>query len=261
MDLATLIGFGAATAMFGWALFSSSGGDLTVYWDRPSIIMVAGGAIFVTLASNLVDRVLKTAKVLKNVLFVRRSSIPDTIAQIVALSETARRDGILSLESAVKDMDDQFLANGIRLVVDGTDAEDIESILNAELDAMDQRHGQAKAIIDLMGKYAPAFGMIGTLVGLVSMLKNMNDPSAIGPGMAVALLTTLYGAVAANMFLLPLADKLSVRNDEELLLRTVIIKGLLSLQAGDNPRVTQAKLSVYLPIPAREKLTAATGKA
>lgn len=260
MDLATTIGMLAAFGLFTWALWSSAGGDVTVYLDKPSVIMVVGGAIFVTLSSVVMNQFLSFARVMKNAFLVKKTSLPELIAQIVSLSETARRDGILSLESAVKNLDDEFLANGIRLVVDGTDAEDIEKILTAELDAIDQRHAQGKQVLDLLGKYAPAFGMIGTLVGLVSMLKNMNDPKAIGPGMAVALLTTLYGAVLANMVFLPLADKLSIRNEHEMLLRQVMIKGLLSLQAGDNPRVTQAKLAVYLPIRERQKVSALTAK-
>ena len=260
MDIASLIGFFAAAGMFMWALWSGSKGDLGTFWDTASAVLVIGGAVFVTLASNLLERFLSLAKVIKNAFFAKKYSIGSTIAQIVQLSETARRDGILSLESAVKDMDDQFLANGIRLVVDGTDAEDIEKILVAELEGIDQRHAQGKMVLDLLAKYAPAFGMIGTLVGLVCMLKNMDDPSAIGPGMAVALLTTLYGAVMANVLFLPMADKLAARNEQEILLRTVMIKGLLSLQAGDNPRVTQAKLAVYLPIVQRAKLAEETGK-
>jgi chemotaxis protein MotA len=260
LDLATTIGTLAALGMFIWALWSGSGGALNTFWDSPSAILVIGGAVFVTLAANLLDRFLALGRILKNAFLAKKVSITHAIKEIVALSETARRDGILSLESAVKDMDDEFLANGIRLVVDGTDADDIEKILTAELEAIDERHAQGKAVLELLGKYAPAFGMIGTLVGLVCMLKNMEDVSKIGPGMAVALLTTLYGAVLANVLFLPMADKLSTRNDQEILLRTVMIKGLLSLQAGDNPRVTQAKLAVYLPIPERQKLIAATGK-
>jgi len=145
-------------------------------------------------------------------------------------------------------------ANGIRLVIDGTAAPEIEQILNAELESMDQRHSQGKGILDVTAKYAPAYGMIGTLMGLVAMLNNMDDPKKIGPGMAVAILTTFYGAMIANVLCLPMADKLSYRHEEEMLLRTIMLKGILSLQAGDNPRVTQAKLSVYLPVDVRSKI-------
>src|SRR5690606_29792633 len=154
------------------------------------------------------------------------------------------------------ELEDEFLANGLRMVVDGTNAEEIEKILTAELEAIDQRHSQGKGILDLFAKYAPAFGMIGTLMGLVAMLLNMDDPKKIGPGMAVAVLTTFYGAVIANMICLPLGDKLSYRHEEEMLLRTIMLKGILALQAGDNPRMIQSKLAVYLPVRHREALNA-----
>ncbi len=232
--------------MFTWALWMSCGGDLKVYWDQPSAILVVGGAIFVTLSSVMLGQFLSFFRVMKNTVLSKTQTVGSVIQEMVKLSEIARRDGVLALENQSKETPDPFLANGLRLVVDGVEAADIEAVMNSELEAMDARHATGKRILDLLAKYAPAFGMIGTLVGLVAMLKNMDDPKKIGPGMAVALLTTLYGAILANMLLLPLADKLSLRNEQEVLIRTVIIKGLLSIQAGDNPRVTQARLSAYL---------------
>ena len=247
MDFATLIGFIAAFAMFFWSLWGGSGGQIHVYWDMPSAILVVGGAIFVVLMTQALDRYFALFSIIKRGFFTRRASIVRVIQRIVELSEQARREGILSLESRIPEIEDPFLANAVSLVVDGTAADQIGEMLNSELEAMDQRHSQGKGILDLFAKYAPAFGMIGTLMGLVAMLLNMDDPKKIGPGMAVAILTTLYGAVIANMICLPLSDKLSYRHEEEMLLMTVIVKGILSLQAGDNPRVTQAKLAVYLP--------------
>lgn len=261
MDLATLIGQMAAAGMLIWSLWVSTGGDLFVYWDTPSAILVIGGAIFVTLSSVMLGQFLSVAGVVRNVVFAKERSLPDLIAEIVEISELARRNGILALDEVAKNLKDKFLANGIRLVVDGADAAVIEAVLNDELEALDMRHAKGKQVLDLLAKYAPAFGMIGTLVGLVAMLKNMDDPKKIGPGMAVALLTTLYGAIIANQFILPLADKLNLRNERELLANTLIIKGLLSLQAGDNPRVTLAKLASFLPLREREKLAARLGKA
>jgi chemotaxis protein MotA len=260
LDLATLIGQIAATVLLIWSLYMSAGGNLVAYWDQPSAMMVIGGAIFVTLSSLMLGQFLSFFKVLKNTVLNRQMSVSDVIVQMVSLSEIARRDGVLSLENRAKEISDPFLANGIRLVVDGVDAGVIESIMNSELEAIDTRHAKGKQILDLLAKYAPAFGMIGTLVGLVAMLKNMDDPKKIGPGMAVALLTTLYGAVMANVLFLPLADKLSLRNEQEMLVRTVMIKGLLSLQAGDNPRVTQAKLAAYLSRKERQELEKRTAK-
>jgi chemotaxis protein MotA len=247
MDLATGIGIMAAFGMLVWALWKASDGVLGVFWDTSSIVLVVGGSLFVVLSTQALEKFLAMIRVVKRSLLIRRQSIAEIIAQIVKLGELARREGVLSLENALGDIDDEFMANGIRLVIDGTAAGEIEQILEAELDAMDGRHNQGAGILKTFGKYSPAMGMIGTLIGLVAMLKSMDDPSQIGTGMAVALLTTMYGAILANMLFLPLADKLGYRHEEEMLVRTVIMKGVLSLQAGDNPRVTQAKLSVFLP--------------
>jgi chemotaxis protein MotA len=166
---------------------------------------------------------------------------------MVSYAEIARRDGILSLESTTKDIEDPFIVLGIQMAVDGTDPELIEQVLTNDLENLADRHDVGKALLETIGKYAPAFGMIGTLVGLVIMLSNMDDPAAIGPGMAVALLTTMYGAIIANAMSLPLADRLSRRSAEEVLYRTIIIKGVMSIQSGDNPRIVEQKLRTYLP--------------
>jgi chemotaxis protein MotA len=254
MDVATFIGFLAAITMVVWSIWSGSGGQVQVYWDTSSAILVIGGAVFLVLMTQPLERYLAFFTVVKGSFFSRRMTVSQVIQEIVQLGEQARRNGILSLESSLAKIPDEFLRSGLQLVIDGTAGDEIEKILNSELEAMDQRHGQGKAMLDLFAKYAPALGMIGTLVGLVAMLLNMDDPKKIGPGMAVAILTTLYGAIIANILCLPLADKLSYRHDEEMLLRTVMLKGIISLQAGDNPRVTQAKLAVYLPARRRSAL-------
>lgn len=254
MDLASTIGLLSAIGMVVWALWSGTSGQISVYWDTPSAILVLGGTLFTVLCSQALDKFLAFMRVVRRVFLPRNQSIAKTIEQIVRLGELARREGVLSLENALGEVDDPFLANGIRLVIDGTAATEIEQILTAELEALDQRHTQGKGIIEVTAKYAPAYGMIGTLMGLVAMLKNMDDPKKIGPGMAVAILTTFYGAIIANVLCLPLADKLNFRHEEEMLLKTVMLKGILSLQAGDNPRVTQAKLSVFLPINVRDRI-------
>lgn len=260
MDLATTIGLVAALGMCGWSLWVGTGGQLSVYWDTPSAILVFGGTIFTLLNTQAMDRFLGMFKVMRRSFFPRTQSIAGVIEQIVKLGELARREGVLSLENSLGQIKDEFLASGVRLVIDGTAAPEIEQILSAELESMDQRHSQGKGILDLTAKYAPAYGMIGTLMGLVAMLKNMDDPKKIGPGMAVAILTTFYGAMIANVLCLPMADKLNYRHEEEMLLKTVMLKGILSLQAGDNPRVTQAKLSVYVPTDVRSKIQGPGGK-
>src|SRR5690606_14178895 len=173
-DLATWIGFLAAMGMCFWSLWRGAGGNLGVFWDQPSAILVFGGTLFVVLMTQAVDRYFGLWRVIKRAFFSRRQSSVKMVDQIVKLGEIARREGVLSLESALKDIDDEFLANGVRLVIDGTGAAEIEQILSAELDAADSRHSQGKAILDSIAKYAPAFGMIGTLMGLVAMLNNMD---------------------------------------------------------------------------------------
>ncbi|NLE61813.1 MAG: motility protein A [Planctomycetes bacterium] len=260
MDLATVLGLIAAIAMVIWSLWAGTSGHIGVYWDTPSAILVFGGTIFVVLMTQTMERFLRVHKVYMRGFFGKSMTIPETIEKLVTLGEQARREGVLSLENTLNDINDEFLRNGIRLVIDGTAAGEIEQILSSELEAMDQRHSQGKTVLDLVAKYAPAFGMIGTLMGLVAMLRNMDDPKAIGPGMAVAILTTFYGAMIANVLCLPLSDKLSYRNEEEMLLRTVMMKGILSLQAGDNPRITQAKLAVYLPADKRTLINGVDAK-
>ncbi len=254
MDIASVVGLLASIGMVVWSLWAGTGGAVGVYWDTPSAILVLGGTLFTVLNTQSLDRFLGVFKVVKLHFFSKSQTVAQTIELIVKLGELARREGVLSLENHLNEVQDEYLANGIRLVIDGTAASEIEAILAGEMEALDQRHSQGKNILDLTAKYAPAFGMIGTLMGLVAMLSNMDDPKAIGPGMAVAILTTFYGAVIANVFCLPTSDKLSYRHEEEMLLKTVMLKGILSLQAGDNPRVTQAKLSVYLPPRTRDKI-------
>jgi chemotaxis protein MotA len=144
-------------------------------------------------------------------------------------------------------MNDEFIVRGVKMAVDGTDPELIQQIMDTELEALQDRHAQAKSMLDTMGRYCPAFGMIGTLLGLIFMLSNMDDPAAIGPGMAVALITTLYGAMVANMFTGPIGDRLAARDAEEVLIKTIIAAGVMAIQSGDNPRVVESKLLTYLP--------------
>ena len=247
MDLATLIGLLLGASLVGYSIFTGAGEKAGVFLSGPSAMIVIGGAIASVMTSFPLARFLKTGTVLKKAFLHKEQSAQKLIDDLVGYAEIARRDGILSLENATKDAEDPFIIKGIQMAVDGTDPELIEQIMNNELEAIAGRHDQGKAVFDAIGKYAPAYGMIGTLVGLVIMLMNMDDPNAIGPGMAVALLTTLYGSMFANMLALPLADKLGTRNDEELTLKTIIIKGVMSIQSGDNPRIVEQKLKTFLP--------------
>ncbi len=245
MDIATLIGLLVGTGLISWAIVSKS--DLGNFIDPASVAIVIGGSIAASLISNPLKDFLGVAKVLKNAFFSKAMNPKKLIEDLVGYAEVARRDGILSLENMTRDIDDEFIVRGVQMAVDGTDPELIEQIMTSEVEALSERHVHGKALLDGIGRYAPAFGMIGTLIGLVCMLQDMDDPSKIGPGMAVALLTTLYGALLANLVALPLADKLATRSEEELLSKAIIIRGVMSIQSGDNPRIVEQKLKTFLP--------------
>ncbi len=250
MDIGMLFGVLGTWVLIIWALLA--GGELWFFYNAPSLILVVGASITVVFLAAPVKYVKRFGKVLKKAAFHKPQSPEKLITDLVSFAEIARRDGILSLENATKDIDDDFIVSGIQMAVDGTDPELIEQIMTTELENLVERHEHGKALFDTMGKYAPAFGMIGTLIGLVIMLQNMDDPSMIGPGMAVALLTTLYGALIANGICLPISDRLAKRSAEEVLLKTIVIKGVMSIQSGDNPRIVEQKLRTFLP-PAQRK--------
>ena len=254
MDLATLIGFVAGAVIFIGSLIAGAGDSIGGFLDYPSVIMVLGGGISMTLLSVRLDRFLGFLSIVKNALFTHRKSPLQMIQELVRLAEVSRREGVLALEKYLEEIDDRFVATALRMVVDGMDPDTVKQSMEAEMAAIDFRHGESKQVVDLLGKYAPAFGMIGTLVGLVIMLSNMDDPKKIGPGMAVAILTTLYGAIMGNMVCLPLADKLSNRHAQEMLNLTIAQAAVLGIQAGDNPRILQSKLTVYLSPRLRAKL-------
>lgn len=245
MDIATLLGIVIAYALVFVSLLLGPG--VGVYIDIPSVLIVIGGTfgiIFMNYPMNKVFNII--AIVMKTFLF--KSEDPSKlIEQLVNFAVRARRDGILALESAEGEISDEFLKKGIRLAVDGTEPEVIKSILETELSYMEERHKEGVGILESIASFAPAMGMIGTLIGLVAMLQTMNDPSSIGPAMAVALLTTFYGAIIANLFAAPLAGKLKTRSAEEILLREIMIAGIMAIQAGDNPRIVEQKLNAYLP--------------
>lgn len=229
-----------------WAIMGKS--DIEAFIDGGSVAIVVGGSLCAALVSFPIQRILGVAKVVKNCFFARTRDPQQLIADMVKFAEVARRDGILALENVTADIKDPFLVSGIQMAVDGQDPDLIENIMMNDLETVETRHADGKALFDNIGRFAPAFGMIGTLIGLVIMLQNMNDPKVIGPAMAVALLTTMYGAVLANLVALPMADKLGLRSREEMMLRMIIIKGVMSIQSGDNPRIVEQKLKTFLPV-------------
>lgn len=242
MDIATIVGFIAAIT----CLMVGIGKNLSAMIDPPSAIIVVGGTIAASLIANPLAEVINLVGVYKNAIFTSVPVPTELIERIVGFAETARREGILALEQAIEDGDDTFLSQGVRLAVDGTEPDLIMDILETELNFIEERHKLGQDIISSMGDAAPAFGMIGTLIGLVIMLKNMDDPAAIGPGMAIALLTTMYGAILANIIFGPIAQKLKTYSQKEVLAKRMIIEGIMSIQSGDNPRIVEHKLSVFL---------------
>jgi chemotaxis protein MotA len=222
------------------------GGSLGAYIDPMALLIVVGGAGAATMTSVPIRRLFRVHKITLKTLLHRCITPREQITRLVNLSEVARREGVLALEGALDEINDPFLVRGVQLAIDGTDAETIRSILDTELDVLVERHEAGRSMFEQLGRYAPAFGMIGTIIGLVAMLSNMDDPSAIGAGMAAALLTTLYGALLANLVFLPLADKLAARTKEEVMVRSMAIQGVLAIQAGDNPRHVESKLRTFL---------------
>ncbi len=253
MDIATIIGLILGAIVVAGAILL--GGQAGMFIEPVSVVVVFGGAIAAIFTAFPLGDILGLPKIAMKAFFAKSENPDKLIGQVVGFAEIARRDGILSLENHIHEMDDPFIVQGVQMAVDGTDPELIEAILEQDLENLMVRHEQGKAMLDALGRYAPAFGMIGTLIGLVAMLGAMEDPSNIGAGMAVALLTTLYGAILANVLFLPMADKLQRRNDEEILIKTIIIKGVISIQAGDNPRVVQQKLKTFLPMSLRKTAT------
>lgn len=252
MDIATVVGAVLSIALIVGSIVIG-GGSFMAFIDVPSILVVVGGSIAAALISFPLPNFLGVFGVTMKAVFWKVDPPETVIKQIVSLSEVARREGILALESKTGDIENDFIKLGIQMAVDGTRPEVMEDILRTELDAVATRHRDGKALLDCMGRFAPAFGMIGTLMGLVIMLGDMSDPSKIGAGMAVALLTTLYGAIASNCLFLPFAEKLGYTSKKERLTMDIVIRGVMAIQSGENPRVIEQKLNTFIPPKQRAK--------
>ena len=244
MDLASVIGLVVGIGFIIYGILS--GGSILLFINIPSMMIVGGGTIGSTLINYPLSEVVGVIKVVKKAFFHTEESPVGIIETLVGFAETARREGILSLEQKAASLDDEFLKKGINLAVDGTEPEYIKEIMTTETNYISERHRVGAGIFDSMGAYAPAFGMIGTLIGLINMLVRMDDPSTIGPSMAVALVTTLYGAFLANLIFIPIAGKLKNRSANELLIKELCIEGIMSIQSGDNPRIVEGKLKAFL---------------
>ena len=245
MDIATVIGLVAGNVLL--LLTIMMGSSIATFISIPSVFVTIGGSVSALFIHFPMEKVKNATSVAQKAFFHKSQDPAEIIAQILEFSAIARREGVLALEEKMENVEDQFIKKGIQMVVDGSAPEVTREILEIDMSFLEDRHKDGKEFFDALGAYAPAFGMIGTLIGLVQMLQNMEDPSSIGAGMAVALLTTLYGAVVANLVALPIAGKLKVRSNEEMLLRNIVIEGVQSIQLGESPRVVEDKLKVFLP--------------
>lgn len=257
MDIFTLLGMILAFVCVVYGVVSG-GGQVQYIWDVASVIVTIGGTICVMFIGFKLSELINLGKVY-GIAFKTKSY--DTVAgikTIIDLANVARKEGLLALEEVVKGIDEPFLQKGILLIVDGTDAELVKGIMEAEIGSLEGRHQSAVGVIEAMASYAPAFGMIGTLLGLIAMLKNLSDPSALGPGMAVALVTTLYGSLIANVFCNPIAQKLKGHSAAEVMYKEIMLEGMLSIQAGENPRIIEEKLFSFLPRKIKEQALAET---
>ncbi len=250
MDIATVLGIISAFGLVLIAIFV--GGGIKLFINLPSLMIVVGGTMGATMVNYPLKEVIGVLQVVKNVFFKKAMLGRDIIKVFIEFSSKARREGILSLESDIKKVGEDFIKKGVALAIDGLEPQSIREILETEITFIQDRHRKGAEIFTTMGTFFPALGMVGTLIGLVQMLQSMNDPSTIGPAMAVALLTTFYGAIIANIVCLPMAGKLRTRSGEEVLIKEMIIEGIICLSNGENPRILEQKLHAFLPPRQRE---------
>lgn len=245
MDKTTVFGIAACFVLVFLPIIMAN--SLSSFWDLASILIVVLGSLGATAASFPIEQVKGMGKVVKKAFVNTPINYVIWIDQLSEFAEKARREGILALEREMKSITDGFLLKAVQLAVDGNEVQTIEAVMGNDIDALEERHKTNRAFIESAGFYAPAFGMLGTLIGLIQMLKALNDPANIGAGMAVALITTFYGSLLANAVYIPVAKKLEKLTKDEVQLRNMILTGVMAIQSGDNPRVLRDKLEAFLP--------------
>lgn len=250
MDFATFMGILVAGGLVVSSILM--GGSGTWFINYPSLMIVVGGTMGATLINYPLSEIVSVFGVIKNAFLQRTSSAGKLIPLIVDFAKKARREGILAFESQLKDIEDNFLSKGLQMAIDGMESSAIEDVLLTEIRYVEERHRLGSEILSTMGAFAPAVGMLGTIIGLVQMLMQMEDPSSIGAPMAVALLTTFYGTLLANLLFLPISGKLRVRSKQEMLVKQMALEGILSIQSGDNYRIVEQKLKAFISPKARE---------
>ena len=262
MDLASIIGLIGCAGFIVYGIVSGDQGVAALgnFWDLTSVLITLGGTMMCMLTTS--ESIPAFIKNLKSILLIMKTpkSDEDTIIHtIIDLANVARKEGLLQLEEAAENIEDEFLKKGIMLIVDGTDQELVSGILETDLSCIERRHNKVIGFWDSMAAMGPAWGMIGTLVGLINMLKLLDDPSSIGPNMSIALITTLYGSLLANWVSIPVASKLRAINAKEIMEKEVICEGILSIQAGENPRVIEEKLKSFLAPNLRDSVLGGEG--
>ncbi len=244
MDIATIIGLLAAFGLMVAAILQ--GGSLMIFIDVASLMIVIGGTIGTVLVHFPLGDVLGAFNVARKAFFHKAQSPVETITKLITYAGKARKEGILSLQAVMNEIDDEFFLKGLQMAVDGQEPEALRDLLDKEIEYVMERHDKGADIFATIAAYSPAMGMIGTLIGLVQMLQNMSDPSSIGPAMAVALLTTFYGAVIANVVATPISGKLKLRSASEVLNKTLITEGMKAILEGENPRLMEQRLHAFV---------------
>jgi chemotaxis protein MotA len=245
MNLSTIIGLAGCFGMVLMGVFTG-GNSIVTFVDIPSVLIVVAGSYFALFTFSTISDTLGIFGTLGLTFKTPALNEQGIISKLMSMSEKARREGLLALEEELEDLDDEFMKKGLRLVVDGTDAEIIRALLETELSQIQERHAGKIAVVNMWGTLAPGLGMLGTVIGLIGMLKNLEDKSSLGPNMAVALITTLYGSMVANLLMIPWSGKLKSYDAAESKVKEMMIEGILSIQAGDNPRILATKLLSYL---------------
>ena len=244
MDISSIIGVISGIGFIAVTILLGS--SLLLFWNIPSVMVVVGGTIAAAMIGNPLQDFLGVFKTTMKVFMFKIDAPEDLIKNLVEISNKARKGGLLSIEADIKNTPDPYLQRALQMTVDGVKTSDIAQVMQKQIELTSKEHKTGYTVLSKMGSYAPAFGMIGTLIGLVQMLANLDDPSTIGPKMAVAMITTFYGALMANLFFIPMSDKLKTRSGEEIANMTILFEGVVSIREGEHPRLMEDKLSVYL---------------
>ena len=257
MDLASLVGMIVALALVVFSIMADDGvSAMKGFLDWKSALITFGGAFMtIMMMRPSIGEYVAKLKSMSLIFKVQVTNELETIQTVIKLSNVARKDGLLQLEEMANSMDDAFMKKGLLLIVDGTDPELVRSILETELMSIEERHKDTIGFWENLASAGPAWGMIGTLIGLINMLGKLEDMSTVGPNMAIALVTTLYGSMLANWICTPVANKLKANNSAEMRQKEILVEGLLSIQAGENPRVIEEKLKSFLTPNMREELS------